>query len=157
MNKNIKRVALATLLLITSVAAMADNGHQLWLSQTGKDNPVANVTQKAFEPLDVGIESQTVRIAISELLVRINQKLNIQLEKSADAPANDGFTISRSGSNITISSASGTGLLYGAFALIRMQETGTMPKSGNTITELPASPLRILNHWDNLNGTIERG
>lgn len=156
MNKNIKGVALATLLLITSVAAMADDGHQLWLHQTGFNNPVCNVTQKAFEPTDVSIESQTVRIAVSELLARINQKLNIQLEKRADAPASDGFTISRSGSNITISSASGTGLLYGAFALIRMQETGTMPKS-DSVTEIPASPLRILNHWDNLNGTIERG
>ena len=147
---------MVTLLLITSVAAMANDGHQLWLRQTRLDNPACNVTQKAFEPQAVDIESQTVRIAMSELLAHINQKLNIQLEKKADAPDGDGFTISRSGSNITISSASGTGLLYGAFALIRMQDTATMPKSGN-ITEIPASPLRILNHWDNLNGTIERG
>ena len=157
MNKNIKRVALATLLLITSVAAMADNGHQLWLRQTGLDNPACNVTQKAFNPTATDTESQTVRIAMSELLARISQKLNIQLEKRTDAPANDGFTISRRGSNITISSASGIGLLYGAFALIRMQQTDTHALGSGSITEIPASPLRILNHWDNLNGTIERG
>ena len=57
---------------------------------------------------------------------------------------------------ITISSASGEGLLYGAFRLIFLLRTADEFKELNC-EETPASPLRMLNHWDNMDGSIERG
>lgn len=47
-------------------------------------------------------------------------------------------------------------MLYGAYSLLRMQAAGqlTVPLS---VTEQPAYDLRILNHWDNPDGTVERG
>lgn len=49
-----------------------------------------------------------------------------------------------------------TGLLYAAYHLIRLQETD-IDLGHLDIKEKPAYEYRILNHWDNLDGTIERG
>lgn len=54
------------------------------------------------------------------------------------------------GKTITVESPTGQGLLYGALSLYR-------PKSGYNHGDRPHHQLRILNHWDNLDGTIERG
>ena len=42
------------------------------------------------------------------------------------------------------------------YDLLRRQETGNVPTDGH-ITEIPAFDVRILNHWDNPNLTVERG
>src|SRR5690606_18781784 len=55
-----------------------------------------------------------------------------------------------------VASAGEAGALYGAFHLIRMMQT-LQPIEGVDIRERPRVMLRLLNHWDNLNGTIERG
>jgi alpha-glucuronidase len=57
---------------------------------------------------------------------------------------------------VTISASAEIGLLYAAYHLLRLQETG-MVSSSIDITEKPACDVRILNHWDNLDGTVERG
>lgn len=48
------------------------------------------------------------------------------------------------------------GLLYGVYHLLRLIQTGTDLLSLQ-ISEKPSYDIRILNHWDNLNGTVERG
>lgn len=48
------------------------------------------------------------------------------------------------------------GLLYGAFALLRHLQQG-LPLTGLDLTESPRVQLRVLNHWDNLDRTVERG
>ena len=57
--------------------------------------------------------------------------------------ADDAYNISGN----TITAKNEIGLLYGAYALLR----------GEQGYSAPYFKLRILNHWDNLNGTIERG
>ena len=59
-------------------------------------------------------------------------------------------------SQVTIRAASDIGLLYGAYHLLRLQETEDLSQSFK-IQEQAAYALRLLNHWDNLDGTIERG
>jgi alpha-glucuronidase len=56
----------------------------------------------------------------------------------------------------TISANSGAGALYGAFALLRLMQT-RQPIDQLNVTSAPKLPLRILNHWDNLDRTVERG
>ena len=68
----------------------------------------------------------------------------------------DAYTIKSMGEKTVITAASDAGLLYGAFHLLRLQQTG-QTTTGLDIREQPAYDLRILNHWDNPNGTIERG
>jgi alpha-glucuronidase len=48
------------------------------------------------------------------------------------------------------------GALYGGFHFLRLMQTGQSVDRLNII-ERPALQLRLMNHWDNLNGTIERG
>jgi alpha-glucuronidase len=54
--------------------------------------------------------------------------------------------------------ASGTepGTLYGAFAFVRLLQTG-QPLGHRLRLDNPKNPLRIIAHWDNLDGTVERG
>ena len=55
-----------------------------------------------------------------------------------------------------IAANSNIGLLYGAFGLLRLMQT-RQPLEAVDLRESPRLPHRILNHWDNLDGTIERG
>lgn len=57
---------------------------------------------------------------------------------------------------IAVASAGETGALYGAFHLLRLIQT-RRPLDGVNVAERPKVQLRLLNHWDNLNGSIERG
>ena len=68
----------------------------------------------------------------------------------------DGYTIKSLGEKTVITAASDAGLLYGAYHLLRIQQSGLTSANLN-IHEQPAYDLRILNHWDNPNGTVERG
>ena len=55
-----------------------------------------------------------------------------------------------------IASQSERGTRYGAFHFLRLIQT-RQPIAALDITERPRMALRILDHWDNLDGTIERG
>jgi alpha-glucuronidase len=49
------------------------------------------------------------------------------------------------------------GVLYGVYNYLRMLRTSNAHSNGINMLEKPAFQRRILNHWDNLNGTVERG
>lgn len=55
-----------------------------------------------------------------------------------------------------IASNTEIGALYGAFYFLRLVQTGK-GLDRLDLTEQPALRLRLMNHWDNLNGTVERG
>lgn len=55
-----------------------------------------------------------------------------------------------------IASAGEMGALYGTFHLLRLMQTA-QPVTGLAVSEAPKVHLRMINHWDNLNGSIERG
>lgn len=57
---------------------------------------------------------------------------------------------------IAVASAGEVGALYGAFHLLRLMQVG-QPLAQVNVSERPRVQIRMLNHWDNLNGTIERG
>jgi len=76
--------------------------------------------------------------------------------------ARDGYTIKYQGGKIQIAASTDAGLLYGAFHLLRLYSTGKSAAYDShgaylDIKEEPFYDLRILNHWDNPNGTVERG
>ena len=58
--------------------------------------------------------------------------------------------------SIAIASESDVGALYGVFHFLRLLQTG-QPIDALDIVQRPRLQVRMLNHWDNLNGTIERG
>jgi alpha-glucuronidase len=66
-------------------------------------------------------------------------------------------TITGKKENVTvITGKTDAGVLYGTFKLIRMIQTGERIDNLD-ISENPRYDLRLLDHWDNLNGSVERG
>ena len=57
---------------------------------------------------------------------------------------------------IAIASIGETGALYGAFYFLRLMQT-QQPLENLNVVQKPRLRLRVLNHWDNLDGSIERG
>ena len=57
---------------------------------------------------------------------------------------------------IVIAANKDIGVLYGTFHFLRLMQTH-QSISNLAIEEYPRTKIRILNHWDNLNGSVERG
>lgn len=78
----------------------------------------------------------------------------------ATAPAKEGFVLRNvqqgDGRYTVIAGESPSGVLYGAFAYLRKMALGELTASLDE-RQAPAAPIRWLNHWDNVDGTIERG
>lgn len=74
------------------------------------------------------------------------------------ALGNDGYIIRTvDGNNIIIIANTDLGALYGTYHYLRFLQTNNTAKSNFDIVEIPSYQRRILNHWDNLDGTVERG
>ena len=156
-------ILLFTVLTSLHVSAQSD-GSQLWL---GKQ--YANSCQVISQLPD----DATAKIAKQELENNWRGK-NVELKIDKSLNLGEGYNIyarpAQQGDNIqyeaTITASNPIGLLYGAYELIRLQNTDAYNTgSGNQHnfskaideTEKPQVGLRILNHWDNLDGSIERG
>jgi alpha-glucuronidase len=72
----------------------------------------------------------------------------------------EGYVVRRArikGNPVTLIAANtDLGLLYGSFAWLRQLQLGAAPDR-IALADKPALPLRVLNHWDNLDRTVERG
>ncbi len=68
----------------------------------------------------------------------------------------EGFLLLTRGEQILLVAADERGLLYGAFHLLRMMQQQE-PLDEVSVVENPRLKLRLLNHWDNLDRTVERG
>ena len=156
-------ILLFTVLTSLHVSAQSD-GSQLWL---GKQ--YANSCQVISQLPD----DATAKIVKQELENNWRGK-NVELKIDKSLNLGEGYNIyarpAQQGDNIqyeaTITASNPIGLLYGAYELIRLQNTdayntgsGNQQNFSKTIdeTEKPQVGLRILNHWDNLDGSIERG
>ena len=84
------------------------------------------------------------------------QEKGIYLRISNSLTAPDAYQVREKKGCIYIQGANGRGVLQGAFHLIRQLQTGKSLK-GMIIDNEPDNPLRMLNHWDNTDGSIERG
>lgn len=128
---------------------VAYNPRRLWLQSL--DSSFAN-NIKIKHKLDKMTEEE-IRYALSSPSLA-NYDITLSDSKKNEV-GDEGFVISRNGSKIDISSKTGPGALYGAYALLRMADSGI--EIQEYTLENPKYALRVLNHWDNLDGTIERG
>ena len=129
--------------------AKAEDGSRLWLRLPV--DAMAEVTSNTHSP--------TLQLAASELRKAwkgVPVSLQLSKQKHAKVLGKEGYTIITTNNRITIISGGEAGLLYGAYHLLRLQETGA-DLTQLHITEKPSYDIRILNHWDNLDRTIERG
>ena len=80
----------------------------------------------------------------------------IELGGTAAKLKPDGYELKTVGGKIVITGADDRGVLYGAFALLRKVALGESVAKLDEQSE-PRVPVRWVNHWDNLDGSIERG
>src|SRR5689334_22597950 len=162
-------------------------GYAAWLRYDAIDEPVIRQAYARMPAAIVALdESLVIKAAGEELLGGVRQMLgrNLRLESRlpqedaillgtlaslrktfatlnpAVALKADGFwlkTLKRDGhAYLIITAANDCGVLYGAFALLRRLGLG-QPIETRDEQENPYAPVRMLNHWDNLDGSIERG
>lgn len=146
----LKRILLVLFISATALPSFSEDGSRLWLRYD---------TVSVRKQIDKGIDSPVMRLAENELSTFWKGgKVSLQLMADSEyfALGKDGYTINVENGTTVLRSMSETGLLYAAYHLLRLQACGE-DCSRLDIKEKPLNDIRILNHWDNPDGTIERG
>jgi alpha-glucuronidase len=149
---------------MTAFSLHAETGYNAWLRYQPLSARVAGADIQALgDSVTLLGGSEVSREELSRglkgMLGRV-PRLNVAgSDFEANLPA-DGFRIKtvRQGSAHYTVIAGGTdrGVLYGVFALLRKIAL-EQPVESLDETEVPHAPIRWVNHWDNLDGSIERG
>lgn len=170
--------AILALLWLASMprGAMAEDGYDLWLRYEPLGDK-KSVAVPAGGPIELRAEaSPTIAIARAELERGLDAMFDgaagrgIVLARETHLGPEDGeahlptadaaagaFRIGQlEDGRILIAARSDIGILYGAFALLRDLQIDGVVERGHR-TESPSMPLRLLNHWDNPDGHVERG
>jgi len=138
-----KSIGIFLLGFFALLIAQAEDGHQLWLRKKNArpvtvicsaKSAIINHAVKALQERWQGESGATVR-------------LRIQKDKMIK---DDGFKLDAAG----VQANADAGILYGVYELLRRQQSGQIEKEDIVN---PAYQRRILNHWDNLDGSVERG
>ncbi|MBN2773724.1 MAG: alpha-glucuronidase [Prolixibacteraceae bacterium] len=174
-------------LLLFSFSLYAEDGYKLWLDYKKAPEPVLTQYRQQIKNLMVIKGSSTLDIAENELFKGVTGILeghisavqNVEegtvlagkftdlqnviendFSDKIKLAGEEGFVISSEqsdGKNITVISAnSDVGILYGVFHFLQLLQTGK-DISNLDIVSSPKVKIRVLNHWDNLDGSIERG
>ena len=140
------------------------NWSQMWLGYhpISKDNKNWKVICNDFSK-----EDRVVKSAIGEFATGIKGYFDADitendgdvyvLEIAKDANiAEEGYLVKGEKSGITLNASDENGVIYGVFAILRTRGARVAVEE---ISEeaAPSNPLRMMNHWDNMDGSIERG
>ena len=136
--KRIGMVLLVACQLI--VAARANDGSSLWLPR--EKNEVASTLVRGPQGT-----------ALDELRTYYKGQMPVRIKLEKNALQGDAYRIVVTTRQIELTASTSNGLLYAAFDLLRMQQLGDIRSK----EEHPAFDLRLINHWDNLDGSVERG
>ena len=141
--------ALFVCVLLSSPSVKADDGYRLWLRY--------DQISTRIKSIKVHGKSATFDVIRDELsqVVDHDGKVSVVVRKQEQLGP-EGFRIRTLGSEVIITAGSDVGALYGAFHFLRLLQTG-QPIDRLQIDQKPALKLRLLNHWDNLDRSIERG
>ena len=145
----ISRILLGLFFCGCGLFASAENGTNLWLRQ--EPSCQATVVCDIASPI-----IDVARKELASLWKGGKVILRISADREHYGLGDEGYTIRSAGNDIILESSAEKGLLYAAYHLLRLQAEENDCKNLN-ISESPLYEYRILNHWDNLDGTIERG
>lgn len=169
-------------MLAAAPSAMAEDGYDLWLRYARADKGRAGAIAAHASVIAAQGDSPTISAATQELqrgvagmtgsapaLSRTPGRNALWLSTSLSTLAlpfkpqtlgDEGYAIRSmqvNGQPVTLIAAnSDLGLLHGAYHWLRLAQTGASLDALD-IVSAPKIGLRLLNHWDNLNGTVERG
>ena len=172
--------SLLLLLVLAGTAPLcrADDGYRLWL----RYDLVADATQRAqYRAAAQFIASNSADVVAKTAAAELQRGLQGLLGQpvpvvakaegtrrgiilivdptanvSGSSASPDGYRISSQGRNLVVTGKSGAGVLYGVFGLLRQLQTGQSIVGLNSSSS-PRIQYRMLNHWDNPNGSVERG
>ncbi|MGN7884551.1 alpha-glucuronidase family glycosyl hydrolase [Dyadobacter sp. 22481] len=172
-HSKIQNLALLLLLFVAiSNNASADDGYRLWLKYDRIQNTTISATySKSFNFIALSGNSDILNNAVKELQTGLTAMLGkpipivktpvinqsgIILTISANGASGDGYSIQMQSGNTVITASKDAGVLYGSFALLRHLRQH-LPVEKVVVQSSPKIQLRMLNHWDNPEGPIERG
>ena len=172
---------MASALLIGAPRAWAEDGYDLWLrwapadaagaqrikasacSIVGADSPTLAIARQELQRGIAGLTGATVPLTATVQQGAILLQSAAQQDKPSvptDGLGPDGYairTMTVAGKPVTvIAGATDVGVLHGAYAWLRLARTGAALDRID-MRSAPRIGLRLLNHWDNLDGTVERG
>ncbi len=163
-------LALGLLAAFLACPVKAEDGYRLWLrydriGDVGLRAEYLAATRNIVFETPSGAESQVIGAARHELtdglagLLGASATVEVRKSQAPSQAVNgtEGFTLTRRGGDtLVISASQDAGVLYGSFALLRLIQTHR-PAAAFDLASTPRIGRRILDHWDNLNRTIERG
>ena len=159
----------AVAVLLTCTCVSGEDGSHLWLRYAEKESgeharPIV-VQGKSATSKVIRAELSTAKISGGEAIV-VGTPENSELVRSLgwdaelSALGTEGFVIRSANFDakpaIIVASSGEIGSLYGAFHLLRLAQTHQL-NPPLAVSQQPKLALRLLNHWDNLDGSIERG
>lgn len=151
----------------------AEDGYELWLRYVPIEDEALLATYRTrITHLVCDSDSPTLKIAQAELVRGIKGLMGMSIPQ-ADAIqpgavvlghpdlapptlGDEGYIITNVDHAIVIAGNTDIAVLYGVFHFLRLLQT-QQPLDNLHIESTPQLKYRILNHWDNLDGTIERG
>jgi alpha-glucuronidase len=123
---------------------------KLWLRYADGDQ------EKSVRRVILSCGEDILSSAITELkAIFPSDAIKVETIDRKDAPSGEGFSIKNKDGVFTISSQTGAGVLYGVFTFLRLLNTGRA--NFVQFNDSPKVSWRILNHWDNLDRSVERG
>ena len=143
------------------------NWEQAWLAY----EPIENQKNRNFfESVYTDQNGELVKTALQEIETASEKLFNIHIAKTEDRNkagilleinptldlGREGYAITEENGRIHICAARENGLLYGTFRFLLVVSSGKEIK-GISLQEIPQNPVRMLNQWDNIDGSIERG
>ncbi|MXO85851.1 alpha-glucuronidase [Altererythrobacter aurantiacus] len=158
--------------------AKAEDGYGLWLRYAPPEGEAK--AELSRHPIVLATNSQqdnpTIAVAMAELERGLESLSGLDVDRRASVPTSSlsdvtlislqcdhpqiagggAFSLNSSSSKVSILASEPIGCLYGAFALLRSLSEGE-PLDSIAYSSAPAMPLRMLNHWDNPDGHVERG
>ena len=120
---------------------------------TGSEKNILSSATDELKKASKAINGREAQIVCDALID--TDGINVVFDKSFDKKEG-AYTIGFKGNVVTVRSGSACGILYGVFRTLALVRTGKAAGFGE-VTEEPASPIRMLDHWDNPDGSIERG
>ncbi len=180
-----KRLFPALFLFLWFTVSHAQGGYELWLNYRKTENPetlehyrthlLSVVMDENSETVDAIREELSTGLGLMldstvSFISEIPEKNSLVIRKTENLPSglrntlkkdiatieNDGFLIRTSGNTLIITARKDVGLLYGTFRLLHHLQQG-LPLRNLRILDIPKTDIRVLNHWDNLDRTVERG
>jgi alpha-glucuronidase len=156
-------VSILSFALLLAAHLRGESGYDAWLRYQPVNNPPAL-------PASVVVRGDSLvsRSARDELIRGLRDMLGRTLRIENTVPADgaivlevapggsDAFHLEKRGPSVFITGSSERGVLYGVFSLLRKIALGESVAALNE-TQSPHTPVRWVNNWDNLDGSIERG